>query len=523
MLFLGVLYISVLSGMAYYANKLSKSLLKDHKENEEDIEILNLNRNLNEDDKLFKSVRDNCIRANQGTNFNNKKVLVCCSGDNKSMALVTCIANIFGNDNTYVLLINHHKNNMLKIFVHDVCDYNSFKFFNYDYDNYSYFNNSNDLKTFRYNKINEICKKNDISFVFEGHTIENYCNLILHNFFSGKTFINTKNEQSQKPFLNLNEETINNFIYNYNIPIDENMVHDGFTNAKIKNIFTNIDKIYKAFYPDWQFNLARAYNATNNIINENTSNINLIINLQCNLSDYGFIYYHDLLKTSFGVYKIILNTLCDEYNIEHFSDNNIETMYTENNTYTIKFTNELHIKCNEFINKLNNVNPDEFMIALIDGLSEENESKETDDNDNQSNDNQSDDSESEDNESESEDNESESEDNDSESEDNESESEDNDSESEDNDSESEDNDSESDDNQSDDNESESDDNQSDDNDSESEDNNSTNVEYPLIAVDLSKDKYTYKMTYSNDIDFNSNLINGILYFTVYNNKFKFFY
>ncbi len=503
MLFLGVLYIGMLSGLAYYANIISNKLEEEREPIEE---TFSLNRSIDKDNIVFKSVNENCIRINQGIDIDNKKILVCCTGDNKSMALLTCIANIFGSDNTYVLLINHHKNTTLKMFVHDICDYNEFKFFNYDYDDLC-FNNSDNLKKFRETKINEICKKHDIAYVFEGHTIENYSNYILHNFFAGKTFNNVNYyNATQKPFLNLTDIIIDDFIYSYNIPIDDNMTHVQFSSFKVKNFFSDIDKTFKILYPDWRYNLVRAYNATNNIINENSSNINVIINSQCNLGDFGFIYYHDLSKISYGVYKIILDTLCDEYNMEHFSDYCMENMYNKNDTNTYKFTEELSVKCNDFINKLtkdSNVNPHTFMSSLVNVLIDESDD---DASDIGSNDEESDIG-------------SNDEESDIGSNDEESDIGSNDDESEvcSNDEES--------DKMEDINDEPSENKAEQDNISIEKNDDLNDIEYPLIAVDLTNE-YTYKIVnnkIASEIDFNRQLIEGVLHFTVVNSKFKFFY
>ncbi len=502
MVFLGILYIGMLTGLAYYTNKLSKYLEEEREPIEE---TLSLNRNIDTNNIVFKSVNDNCIRINQGVEIENKQVLVCCTGDNNSMALLTCVANIFGSDNTNVLLINHHKNNTVKMFVHDVCDYNGFKFFNYDYNNLC-FNNSDNLKKFRYTKINEICKKQDIAYVFEGHTIENYSNSILHNFFTGKTFNNNTNINTLKPFLNLTNIIIEDFIYNYNVPVDEHMTHLEFNNFKVKDFFNEIDKTFTILYPDWRYNLVRAYNATNNIINENSSNINVIINSQCNLGDFGFIYYHDLSKTSYGVYKIILDTICDEYNMEHFSNSTIENMYNDNETYTYKFTDELSVKCNEFINKLtkdNNVNPHLFMATLINSLlnSDNMDEFETDTEDTYE---ESDEESEADEEAEGEADEEAEGEADEEAEGEADEEAEGEAENE--------------------AEAEVDQETSEESDEEA-DEDINDIEYPLMSVDLTNE-YIYKIINNklvSEIDFNRQLIDGILYFTVINGKFKFFY
>ena len=103
-----------LSAASFEAIKLAKEFESTREEKENSF---SLNRTINSDNIVFKAVNDNYLRINQGYNNENKNVLVCCTGDDKSMALLTCIGNIFGSANTNVLLINHHKNRSLVNFL----------------------------------------------------------------------------------------------------------------------------------------------------------------------------------------------------------------------------------------------------------------------------------------------------------------------------------------------------------------------------------------------------------------------
>ncbi len=514
MLFLGVLYISMLFGLAYVANKLSNSL-KTHF-NELD-ETLCLQRNMDTEESIFKSVNDNCLRNKIDTD---KKVLVCCTGDNKSMALLAIVSNIFGSINTNVLFINHHENNVLNMFIHDICDHNGFKFFNYNYDY------EENIKKFRYNKINEICKKNDISYVFEAHTIENFCNLILHNYFSGETTFDSQSS-IYNPFYNLTEEVVDRFIDKYSIPIDENMIHFTYSCLKLKNILTDINNIFGLVYPKWRQNLVRTY-IKNNINEDNFINTNIIINTQCSLGNYGFIYYHDSNKTSFEMYKTIINRLCLEYNKE-ISSADIEGMY--NNTNTCVFTEKLNTMCDEFIHKLDNINPTEFMIALINDIISDEVSDSTDASDMELVEVEDADEAVEVEDADDEDDEEEDAD-DEEEEDAAVEDEEEDAAVEidekaasvedeeeaakvDNEEEA----------AKVDNEEEAakvDNEEVEDKSALDEPNKEKTITFPLIAVDLTQDKYIYYIVNSKDVDFNKHLLDGILHFTIVDNKFKFY-
>ena len=72
-------------------------------------------------DPVVSSVISECVLINEDDN-----ILVCCTGDRKSMALLNIMKCIYSN--IHVLYLNHHNTSKLEIFIHDICDKNDFIF-----------------------------------------------------------------------------------------------------------------------------------------------------------------------------------------------------------------------------------------------------------------------------------------------------------------------------------------------------------------------------------------------------------
>ena len=118
----------------YYNNYNTNSNNNSTNHNNNPSDKLSLKLNIDPEDKLYKSVLN---EYNKNKLEKNEQVLVCCTGDTQSMALLAIVLNIFGNENVHVLTINHHKSNNMTIFVHDICDLNDLQFHHYNYYNIS--------------------------------------------------------------------------------------------------------------------------------------------------------------------------------------------------------------------------------------------------------------------------------------------------------------------------------------------------------------------------------------------------
>ena len=296
-----------------------------------------LDEDLEKEDELFIQVLEECNRNKINTN---EEVLVSCTGDEKSMALLNIITNIF--ENVSVLYINHHNSDVLTDFIHDVCDFNELTFYNYTFDK----NIDTDMRTFRHEKIRNICKKNDIKYVFEAHSVENLCHSIIYNTLKGsqyETDVITSN--IYYPFGMCYNEDIYQFAYTYNIPYDKNNTHLLKSKTEKKHMLSSLDDIYNIIFQEehWMKNVVKSNLMTQHIINSNNNTIEHIINNNCKVGTFGFIYYHDLEKTPYDIYRLVINGLCDDLNIEHMSESIIKNMYVKNNLYSLYIIEEIAI------------------------------------------------------------------------------------------------------------------------------------------------------------------------------------
>jgi tRNA(Ile)-lysidine synthase TilS/MesJ len=348
-----ILYITGLYGLAYSANYIYNKFINNSIKKQLSYY---LNENIH-DSYVYKTVNNLCIRNNINTN---SKILVCCTGNEKSMALLACLSKIFKPQNISVLLINHFVDYDVQSFIHDFCIFSEFKFYNFDYNfNYNFetnlFNYMNDIKLFRRNKIVDICKKEDISHVFEAHTIENNTNSILHNLFSGKN-TNLYEDSVHYPFLSLTNNIINHFVEEYSIPFDYeyNKYYRTIKSKHYLNAFEDFENLVKYYYPDWRFNLVKEYN-----MSKNSTNIDNIINTQCYSGKFGFIYYYNRNLISDSFYNTIVEKLCSQYNKDELF------LYSKTTNYTCYLTNEFKELYENFNKSIEDVDPKLFLNTIF--------------------------------------------------------------------------------------------------------------------------------------------------------------
>ena len=157
---------------------LVKKVLEKAKHFEENIDPFNLEDNIEIDEINYnmdniKIDKENIIYQAFDEEINknqldiSKKVLICCTGDNQSMALLTVAMNVFNRENIHVFTASD--NETMIEFMENICKENKLNF--HITDNLNCYN------------IKEICEKNEISYVFEAHTLSNNSNNMLNNIF----------------------------------------------------------------------------------------------------------------------------------------------------------------------------------------------------------------------------------------------------------------------------------------------------------------------------------------------------
>jgi tRNA(Ile)-lysidine synthase TilS/MesJ len=317
------------------------NIILDNKSNE-----LFINKNLNiEVDKENVIYKAFMLEVNKNEMDITKQVLVCCTGDEQSMALLAIASNVF--NHVHVLLINHDETNTMKEFIEDICDFNEFTM---HCNNNTVYNTTNNKS--RYEYINEICCNNNIKYVFEGHDMTNYSNTILNDIFNNvatqqidpKGHINNNNTTDyiiSKPFLLIDNITILKFISYYNIPVDNSLTHIDYSNIKKKSMFNDMDCYTSIIYPDWRINLIDFYS-------KKTSVDTTLIESNCFKGKYGFLVYHDFNKISFIAFKRVLNNLCKEYNFCKFDNSDYNEYYLTEESISYFINDDYDNKINEF-------------------------------------------------------------------------------------------------------------------------------------------------------------------------------
>ncbi len=286
----------------------------------------------------------------------NKKILVCCTGDYQSMALLTIARNIFNKENISVLTVNHDNSNVMVDFMENICNFNNITFY-YDNDN----NLRNDL-------IKDICEKNNIDYVFEGHTLMNYSNFILNNIFENK-----KQELTNtiKPFLLIDNITLLKFFSTYNIPIDENLIHLNFSKEENKKLFDDMEQYISIIYPDWRLNIVKNYTNNNELINTNELENN------CIKGKYGYLVKSSadfFNKISFTMFNQLINNLSEKYSFEKVNVDELDEYYMDNEDNIFFMSNTFLNKIDIFERYLLENNLEDFIEDILDMNYSENNS-----------------------------------------------------------------------------------------------------------------------------------------------------
>jgi hypothetical protein len=304
------------------------------------------NISIDKNNLLYSSVLSTCEKNKIDTD---KKVLICCTGNEQSMALLTIAMSIFGSNNVSVLTINHHKSKNINNFILDICEKNNLNVHLFDCDT------DIDQKVCRYERIISLTKLHNIHAVFEAHTLENYSNSILNDIFSDTIFTteNIITSNVYKPFNNIKNEDINDFINEYNIPIDQYLTHYNYSLVEPKNIFSEFDDLYESIYPNWRNNLIKYFQNTDKILNQYKMNIDKIIEKKCYKGKHGFVFHHDLFSMPYATYKTIVDLLADEYNFDRIDFDTLNNFYINSHEITMLVSEEHNDKLDELKNYLN--------------------------------------------------------------------------------------------------------------------------------------------------------------------------
>jgi hypothetical protein len=345
-----ILVLAAYFGMAYYLferiletakhfEDLSQNEEESIEEEQYNYRTKKLDMNIDTENVLYKEFMS-VVNKNELNKDN--EILVCCTGDYQSMALLTIASKIF--KKVHVLFYNYDYLDLVHDFLLEVCYENKFHFHT------TY--NEDDNKMVRYNYIKELCQEKNISYVFEAHTFINNSNQVLANFFA-KQVDEPVLTNLYKPFINIDNITLFKFFCTYNIDVDGEFSHLEHTRLQDKTVFEDVECQVSYYYPDWRTNLIEHFN-----------NVDFSTELNIIKGKYGFLLKQDLNKISFISFKKAIKKLFDEYNFNYYD---LEEYYMENEeAYYI--SNDYQSKIDDLKDYLNNIDLNELIQHLIQDL-----------------------------------------------------------------------------------------------------------------------------------------------------------
>ena len=280
-------------------------------------------KEIDTENPLYKAVSEIANKTSTGP------IIVCCTGDMQSMALLHIIMMIYDNIHINVLFINNERYHNMSEFVENMCNDNNINFIQttVETNDVMHCNVESNIEMVRCNMISDLCKKLDTNIVYEAHTIENQSNYMLGMIFSnnlGKTKLNTI-----KPFINMDMDMIKEFVDRNDIVY--NVLDHNMTSAM--NIFNEFDSVLKQHYPNWRENIINYTVDVNDKLRQFETNINTIID-NCTKSDtYGFYYRYNMDMVSYDVFSNVINKLAENNRIERPSKYIKSQMWTGNLCY----------------------------------------------------------------------------------------------------------------------------------------------------------------------------------------------
>jgi 3'-phosphoadenosine 5'-phosphosulfate sulfotransferase (PAPS reductase)/FAD synthetase len=231
-------------------------------------------------------------------------IIVCCTGDMQSMALLYAVINVYDVEYINVLFVNYERYNKMSKFIENICNTYHINFTQTTVNSIDtlHCNVKQEIENERRDTINELCIKLGTKTVFEAHTIENQCNHILYNILSGK---NNQTLNTIKPFANMDMNMIQNFVEKYDIPYDIVIMEHNLTSAV--NIFNEFDTVLSSHYPNWRENLINYAMNVSDRLNQFETNIDNIMN-KCTATDkFGSYYRYNIDMTSYDLFSNIIN------------------------------------------------------------------------------------------------------------------------------------------------------------------------------------------------------------------------
>ena len=257
-------------------------------------------------------------------------IIVCCTGDMQSMALLYSIINIYDTAHINVIFINNERYNKMSDFVENICIKHNINFTQTTINTIDTFhcNVEQEIENTRRDMIENLCMKLGTTNVFEAHTIENQCNHILDNIMRGA---NVRKFNTIKPFANMDMGMIQSFVEKYDIPYDIVTMDHTITSAM--NLFNEFDTVLSLYYPDWRENVINYAQNINDRLSQFETNIDNIMN-KCTATDkFGSYYRYNIDMTSYDLFSNIVNRIADNNNTKRPS-RYIKTQWYEgkNNT-----------------------------------------------------------------------------------------------------------------------------------------------------------------------------------------------
>ncbi len=357
-----ILVLAIYFGMAYY---LVEKLFGTAKRFEDEYQILNSKP---DEDDLNEYLDDYNLDINIDTNNilykefisvvnkneldKNKKILIGCTGDYQSIALLTIALKVFNKENIHVFFYKYSYNNILYNFLSILCSENDVQFNSVEADSLD------DNKVNRYKYINDLCKENNISYVFEAHNLINHSNQILANIFDKPEEEPVLNNL-YKPFINIDNITLLKFFSTHDIIIDKQFTHLEHTQLQNKTIFDKIESDITDYYPNWRVSVIEHFN-----------NIDFTQELNVFRGKYGFKILNDFNTISYIIFKKSINKLFEEYSFtSDFMYEDLNDYYMEDEEQNF-ISSEYQHKIDNFTDYLDNTDLNELIEELQENASE---------------------------------------------------------------------------------------------------------------------------------------------------------
>ncbi len=297
-LVLPVLYLGSMYGLYQYVKNKVR-----YYETTQEIEI-DVDINIDNTEPVYTAISNNNISGN---------IIVCCTGDMQSMALLYGVMNVYNNNNINVLFINNERYNKMGEFVENICGQHNINFIQktINTNNIMHINVENNIENARRDTINELCAQLGTKNVFEAHTIENQCNSILDNIMRGITY---RQLDTIKPFANMDMSIIKSFVEKYDIPYDTVTMDHNLTSAM--NIFNEFETVLGSHYPNWRENIINYAVNINDRLNQFETNIDNIMKNCTGMDKYGSYCRYNIDTTSYDLFSNIINKIADNNNTE---------------------------------------------------------------------------------------------------------------------------------------------------------------------------------------------------------------